>query len=332
MGISSDKIKQWAWEVGFDLVGVAPAAEIAHAEALTSYLAKGYQGEMDYLARGVAQRVDPRVLVAGARSVICVGLSYYVRERGEEPAGETEAAGHRKGGEGGESDKGDMRYGRVARYAWGRDYHVVMKERLERLAERIRSRGDGEARLRCCVDSAPVAEKSLAARAGLGWIGKNGLLLNERFGSWLVLGEIVTDLELEAGEPAADRCGDCRRCLEACPTGALVAERVLEARRCISYLTIESGREIPAALGKKLGDRLFGCDICQEVCPYNQRAVASPAGAFAARADWRRIKLAELLTMSEEAFARRYEGSCMVRAGLSHMQEVARAMRDSGGA
>ena len=299
---NSSQIKQWACQSGFSLAGTAPAAVIEHERSLQEYLDNGYQGCMRYLERNTAKRVDPRKLMPEARSIICTAMNYYA------PLPEVIT---------------DDVYGKVARFAWGMDYHEVVREKLKRLAAIIRREIDRPVRLRCMVDTAPLAEKAHAARAGLGWIGKNGLLINEQYGSWLVLGEIITDLELEYDEPAAEQCGDCQRCLEACPTGALVKDRVLEARKCISYLTIEQQDEMSAEQIEKMGSRLFGCDICQEVCPFNQSPIATKEPDFQPRPEWCRLNLKEIQVLDEERFKRRFAGSAIVRAGLEKLSYMA---------
>jgi len=300
--LNSSQIKQWAYRLGFDLVGIAPAAVIEYEQSLREYLDKGYQDRMRYLERNAAKRTDPRKLMPEARSIICMAMNYYA------PLPEV---------------VDEDIYGKVARFAWGMDYHEVVRKKLKRLAAIIRRELGQPVRLRCMVDTAPLAEKAHAARAGLGWIGKNGLLINEHYGSWLVLGEIITNLELEFDEPAAERCGDCRQCLEACPVGALVKDRVLEARKCISYLTIEQRAEIPVKQAEKMGAWLFGCDICQEVCPFNQEPVSTELAEFQPQPLWCRINLREILEMDEEEFQRRFAGSSLLRAGLQNLQRVA---------
>ena len=292
---NSSQIKQWACRLGFDLVGIAPAAVIEHEQLLREYLDKGYQGHMRYLERNVTQRTDPGKLMPEARSIICTAMNYY------SPLPEMVA--------------GDI-YGKVARFAWGMDYHRVVREKLKLLAAIIRRELGRPVRLRCTVDTAPLAEKAHASRAGLGWIGRNGLLINEQYGSWLVLGEIITDLELEFDEPTAQRCGNCRQCLEACPVGALVKDRVLEARKCISYLTIEQQAEIPAEQAEKMEGWLFGCDICQEVCPFNRNPIPTKEPNLQPRPEWCRIDLKEIQTLDEEGFRQRFAGSAIIRAGL----------------
>jgi len=303
------QIKEISKNVGFDLVGVASAGVVETGDCLRDYLEKGFHGEMGYLGREVEKRVDVKQLVAGARSVICVGLNYFAAA----------------------PEKPDRGCGLVARYARGRDYHNVVKQRLHILADRIKAAAAGPVLTRCFVDTAPLLEKACAARAGLGWIGKNGLLLNERFGSWLVLGEIVTDLELEADEPCDDGCGDCRECVEACPTGALVEPHILEARRCISYLTIASRQDLPKELGVKLGNRIFGCDACQEACPYNQDGVETTTEEFKPRVEWTHLRLDEIMATDQAGKDKRFRGSCMERVKLEHLQHVAGWCRDNIG-
>lgn len=291
---NSTQIKQWAYRLGFNLVGIAPPAVIEHEQSLREYLNKGYQGHMRYLERNVEQRTDPRKLMPEAKSIICTAINYYA------PLPEMVT---------------DDVYGKVARFAWGMDYHKVVREKLKRLTAIIRREIGRPVQLRCTVDTAPLAEKAHAARAGLGWIGKNGLLINEQYGSWLVLGEIITDLELEFDEPAAQQCGDCRRCIEACPVGAMVKDRAIEARKCISYLTIEQHVEIPSEQMEKMGAWLFGCDICQEVCPFNKNPIPTKEPDFQPRPKWCRLDLREILKMDEDEFQRRFAGSSLFASG-----------------
>jgi epoxyqueuosine reductase len=307
--IASKQIKAWAKALGFNLVGIAAAEPIAadRQKAYERYLAQGYYGEMRYLARNVEKRVDPRELVPGAKSVICTATNYYV---GDEPPGKEEGQSH----------------GRVARYAWGRDYHIVLKERLKTLADKIRA-AEPDAFVRRFVDTAPVAEREFAMRAGLGWIGKNGLVLNKRLGSWLLLGEIVTDLELDYDEPGTDHCGSCTACLDACPTGAFDGPQVLDPRKCISYLTIESRKPVPDPLAKDCGDWIFGCDVCQEVCPFNRRGPIADDSDFQPRPQWATLPLQEVAEFTEEDFQQRFTGNAMERTNCQHMQHVAENCR-----
>ena len=304
--IDSNYIKRLAHEVGFDLVGVAPAEPIEHVECFRRYLRDGFNGQMRYLARNVEKRIDPKKLLPGARSVICVAINYY----SEPPAA-----------------KADRLCGKVARYAWMRDYHDIVKQRLKKLAALIKDAAGSETLLRCCVDTAPVMEKAHAARAGVGWIGKNGLLINEKFGSWLVLGELITDLPLDYDQPINDKCGTCSRCLDTCPTNALVEPYVLDARRCISYLTIESKTKVPDELRGRLNDYLFGCDICQDLCPFNRNPTHATDPELQPNPKWCRIGPDEVLTMTDEQFKRRFAAGSIARTSLEHIKESAQICR-----
>ncbi|MFP3936862.1 MAG: tRNA epoxyqueuosine(34) reductase QueG [Phycisphaerae bacterium] len=235
-------VKRLALESGFVRAGIASAGAVTGAQMFTDWLSAGRHGAMDYLARNIDKRFDPRLLVEGARSVICVALSYAPPPDAPERA--------------------------VARFARGRDYHRVAKQRLHRLMDRLREIEPGFSG-RAFVDSAPLAERSLAVSAGLGWIGRNGCLIVPELGSYVVLGEIVCNLPLEADEPLGGGCGDCGRCVEACPTGALRGDGTMDARMCVSYLTTEHHGEIDQRLQAKMGVRLFGCDACQRVCPHS---------------------------------------------------------------
>jgi epoxyqueuosine reductase len=244
-------------EIGFTLAGVA-SSEGFEAAFLKDWLDRGYAGSMAYLHRNLEKRLDPSLLVSGVRSIICVGLNYFQKTSDVSPA-----------------DAGE-----IALYAHGEDYHRVVREKLHRLAEKIREILGRDFSWRAFVDSAPVMEKLLAQRAGLGWIGKNGCLVKRHFGSFLFLGELFVDFELEPDVPTKNYCGRCRRCIEACPTGAIAAPQTLDARRCISYLTIEHPGEIDEDLKSKIGRQLFGCDRCQRVCPFNRRCKETSVEEF----------------------------------------------------
>ncbi len=260
-------IKALGAAIGFDRVGVTTAEPLQRAAHYRRWLGAGHAGSMAYLHRNVELRCQPAQILPGARSIVCVALNYKRSPEESVAAGAGVAAG----------EKGE-KLGRVSSHARGVDYHVVVRGKLEWLIEEMRRRVDECFEARAFVDSGPLIERELAARAGLGWIGKNTMLMHERAGSYLFLGEIVSTLELEADAPATDHCGTCTRCLDACPTAAFPAAYELDASRCISYLTIEHRGEIAAEFRGKIGDWVYGCDICQEVCPFN---VKSPLGTDA---------------------------------------------------
>jgi epoxyqueuosine reductase len=258
-------IRQKAVELGFDLVGIAGIGPSRHRDHFRRWLDQGNAGTMDYLARRFDERIDPAAYFPGARSVICVAMNYFVPLQDVPP----EQA---------------MQHGRVARYALGEDYHILIKDRLHLLADWIKSRVP-DAQTRCAVDTAPVLERELAARAGIGWVGKNTCVISPKIGSWVFLGEVLTTLDLPPDSPITDHCGSCTRCLDACPTNALSEPYQLDARKCISYLTIEHREEIAANLQRELGEWVYGCDICQDVCPWNHRAPTSSEPALQPRLD-----------------------------------------------
>jgi len=307
------RIKQQAAALGFDLVGLAPAEPSETADRYEDWLAKGYAGEMAYLSRpdAVAKRRDPRRIWPAVRSLVVVGLNYYTLADQEPSWSPT---------------------GVIARYAWGQDYHEWMGDRLGQLAEFIQELAGADPPPKVYVDTGPLLEREIAARAGLGWFGKNTHLLNQRWGSWFFLGEVLTSLELAYDEPVSAHCGSCTRCLAACPTGALVAPYVLDARRCISYLTMELKGPIPRELRPRMGNRIFGCDVCQEVCPWNRkhaRPTAEPA--FQPRAGLAAPELIPWLRLTPEGFQERFRGSPIRRAkrrGL--LRNVCVALGNSG--
>jgi len=306
------RAKALALEVGFDLAGVARADAPPDLSFFGDWVARGYAGEMAWLSGQVAKRSDLRVAFPWARAVLCVGLQY------DTPQPYSTAAPSGRGW--------------ISRYAWGDDYHDVMKAMLERVLGRLREEAP-PFEARTYVDTGPIAEKAWAAAAGLGAWGKNGCLLHPEHGSWLFLGEIVTDLDLPADAPRADLCGTCTACLEACPTQALVAPYVLDARRCISYLTIEVKGAVPEGLREGMGRHVFGCDICQDVCPWNRRRRHRGGAAFSPRPGAVAPDLALLAGLDEEAFRDRFRGSPVKRAkrrGL--LRSVAVALGNAGDA
>jgi epoxyqueuosine reductase len=294
-------VRRHARELGFDLVGIAPARPSAYREYLRQWLDTGQAGTMGWLHKRFDERTDPARYLPGARSVICVAMNYHVPL--DAPAHESP--------------------GRVSRYALGGDYHEIIKGKLHRLADWIRSAAPG-AETRAAVDTGPVMEKELAQLAGVGWVGKNTCLINEEIGSWVLLGEVITTLDLPPDDPAVDRCGTCRRCIDACPTGAITAPYQLDARRCISYLTIEHREEIPADLQAGIGDWLYGCDVCQDVCPWNKRAPVATLPEVQPRFRSGSLDVGEVLGWSAEDYRRELKGSAMKRVKLPLLQRNAR--------
>jgi epoxyqueuosine reductase len=290
-------VKSEARRLGFDRVGIASAEPSRYRDYFRQWLDDGKAGSMKYLDARFAERVDPGVYMPGAASVICVAMNYY-RPLVEPP---------------------NSHHGRVARYALGDDYHEIIKPRLHELADWLRRRAP-ESQCRCTVDTAPVMEKELAARAGVGWMGKNTCIISEEIGSWLLLGEVLTTLPLPPDAPATDRCGTCTRCLDACPTQAITEPYRLDATRCISYLTIEQAGEIHLPLN----DWLYGCDICQDVCPWNRRAVPGLDAASEPRFASGTIDLNELEMWTAEDYRLRLRGSAMKRVKLPVLQRNGR--------
>lgn len=306
------EVKREARRIGFDLVGIAGVRPSVYAEHYRDWLAQGYHAEMGYLARpdAVEKRVDPRVLMPEIRSVIVVGMAYYP----------------------GDFPPVKSWQGRVSRYAWGVDYHDVMMGRLRELAAWIEARLGRPAAHRPYVDFGPLLERELAQRAGLGWFGKNTNLIHPSLGSYMFLGELLLDLELETDDPSInDRCGSCTACLDACPTGALVAPRVLDARKCLSYLTIEHRGAIPEHLRPRMDDWVFGCDVCQEVCPWNQR-FARPADESLFRPTRPTLNLPDLLTLDESAFRSRFRHTPLWRPRRSGLLRNAAVALGNAGA
>ncbi len=291
------RIKAWGRELGFQRIGIADT-DLGAAEArLLAWLDRGWDGEMDYMARHGARRARPGELVPGTVRVISARMNYRPAEA-------------RDGRE--VTEDGNRAF--VARYALGRDYHRLLRRRLQALADRI-EREVGDFRYRAFTDSAPVLEVELATRAGLGWRGKNTLLLSRDAGSWFFLGELFTDLPLPVDVPESDHCGTCTSCIEICPTRAIVAPYQLDARRCISYLTIEHPGAIPEELRPLIGNRVYGCDDCQLACPWNRFSHTTEEEAFAVRNGLDEATLVELFAWTEAEFQERLEGSAIRRIG-----------------
>lgn len=288
--LDSAFVKEAALAAGFHEVGIARAEPLDPAP-LDRVLAAGAQADMDWLASQRGQRLDPARLLPGARSVIAVALSHAL------PEGTAPAPG----------------FGEVARYARGRDYHTVVKRKLAALVATLRERDPGFGAFPSC-DVAPVMEKAWAQRAGLGWVGKNGCLITPRHGSWVLLGTVLVDVDLAPDAPFAERCGACSLCLPACPTGAIGPAGMVDARRCLSFWTIERRGGIPAAVAGRLGRWAFGCDDCQLACPWNRDPAASSDVELVPRPGQRALEIASLLRLTEEAYRRRFHGTALARA------------------
>ncbi len=289
-----DAVKAEALRIGFDLVGIAPAAAPAGLENFRDWLERGYDGEMAWLARREEAYEHPRHVLAGVRTVIMLALNY----RTDEPAPPRPGTG------------------RVSRYAWSdADYHGVARERLKQLADFLHERCPG-CRTRSVIDSAPMLERDFARAAGLGWFGKNTMLINKRQGSWIFLAGLLTDVELEPDATHdTSHCGTCTRCLDACPTDAFPEPYVLDSRKCIAYLTIELKGPIPESLRGGMGDWLFGCDICQDVCPWNRKSPQKNDPAFIPRGDLNPAELTRLLALDESDFQTEFGESALARPG-----------------
>lgn len=295
-------IKRWGRELGFAKVGISDT-QLDEAETrLEHWLATGKHGEMEYMARHGTKRSRPAELEPGTCRVIAVRMDYL-----PESARDAQAV----------LDQPQRAY--ISRYALGRDYHKVLRQRLQRLADRIRERV-ADVRYRVFVDSAPVLEKPLAEKAGLGWIGKHTNLLSRDSGSWFFLGELYTDLPLPVDEPESKHCGTCAACIDICPTSAIIAPFELDARLCISYLTIEHKSAIPEALRPHVGNRIYGCDDCQLVCPWNKYAQLTREPDFAPRHNLASATLVELFKLNETEFLALTEGTAIRRIGYERWQ------------
>jgi epoxyqueuosine reductase len=320
-----DRLKTQAHVLGFDLVGIAPATPADSFDRLNDWLRRGFAGEMAYMLRHAEARRDPISILPDVRSVIMVGMNYkdgMEKQRSEVGDQRSEVTG--RGSE--------AKIGRLARYARGLDYHDVLKQRLRALLDWIQQEIPA-CRGRGVVDTAPLLERDFARRAGLGWFGKNTMLIDKKLGSYFFLGALLLDIELRA-DPAHEtaHCGTCTACLDACPTGAFAAPGELDSRKCISYLTIELGRPIPIELRSPMGDWLFGCDICQEVCPWNRKPLPGREPAWEARPDLQALDALELLSLSEDEFRRRLRATALMRPGRSGLLRNAAIVLGNSGA
>jgi epoxyqueuosine reductase len=303
---TSAQIKDRARELGFQRVGITRAENLsAEQQQLMAWLQRGYQGEMNWMTRDPGQRTDPRRILPEARSVVVVAKNYYTpHQHSDKSAG-----------------------GKVSRYAWGDDYHEVVGDKLRELLSWIKEQWP-EADGKVCVDIQPTMDKAWAVRAGLGWMGKHTNLITHEYGSWVFLGELLLNVELEyEDEEVADQCGSCTLCIDACPTSAIVEPYVVNSNLCISHATIESrAPEIDKQVAAKLEGWLYGCDICQDVCPWNQMTPATNEPRFEPRAGNVNASLSEIGELTPETYAARFRHSAMKRAKLSALQRNARAL------
>ena len=299
--MTSAEIKAKSAELGFDLCGVAPAADHPELKFFREWLARGYAGTMTYLHRSAKKRLDIRTAEPTAQTVIVTGTLYNT-----DRPDSTEVV-----------DRGRAS---IARYAWGDDYHDVVGARMDALLAWMREQSPEPFDARAYVDTGPIQERVFAKHAGLGWIGKNCCVINPEIGSWIFLAAIICSLPLAVDAPSLDQCGDCTLCIGACPTQAIVAPGVLDATRCISYLTIEQKGEIPAALRAATGSHIYGCDICQEVCPWNAAAPRSADPAWQPRPAWDRVDLLTLAARTDEELTAALEGSPMTRTSVQGLR------------
>jgi epoxyqueuosine reductase len=294
-------VKSRASDFGFDLCGVAAARTYPRLARLREWIAGGYAGDMTYLAASADERCDPAAVLPTVKSIVSLAVNYQT----EQPLS---------------SEIHDSERVAISRYAWGDDYHDVLRNRLRRLVRWMSEAAGPGFEAFSCVDSGPVQERVYAEQAGLGWIGKNTCLINPRLGSWLFLAEVLTNVELDPDVPLFDHCGTCTRCIEACPTDALAEPYTLDATRCLSYLTIEARGAVNAALRPAMNRQVYGCDICQDVCPWNRRAAISADAAWRPRESLSFPKLVDLCRLSDDEWRRLLKESAMRRAGLRRIR------------
>ena len=291
--LTREAIRARARQAGFDLCGIARAERHPKLARLADWIASGRAGEMTYLAKSLDERLDPARVLPSVRSIVSLAVVYNT----DRPAA-----------------------GAVSRYAWGADYHEVLRPRITSLLQWMADTAGRGFEALSCVDAGPMQDRVFAEQAGLGWIGKNTCVINPQLGSWIFLAEILTNADLEADTPVPDHCGTCTRCLDACPTGALVAPYELDATRCLSYLTIETRGSIDAHWRAAIRDRVYGCDICQDVCPWNRRAAVSDDPAWQPQPLLEAPRLLDLCRLTDEAWRRLLRGSAMRRAGLRRIR------------
>jgi epoxyqueuosine reductase len=296
----SSKIKLFAKSIGFHLVQIIPAVPISdEKEHFENWLQKGYEGDLQYMKEAPEKRTNIQKILPGAKSIISLAMNYYQPELENVP----------------------KNAGKIARYAWGKDYHTVIEKKLKKIRHFIMENTEKALQkidFKLYVDAGPVLERSYAAKAGLGFIGKNTMLITQQYGSWVFLAEIITTLPLEYDQPPKPlgRCGTCTRCIDACPTKAIVKPYEVDARKCISYQTIENKDEIPPEVREKMGDRIFGCDICQEVCPHNCRAKKTDVEEFLKHRAGPHMQPEKITALNEKEFDEKFKASPVKRAGL----------------
>ncbi len=312
----TERIKEKALELGFDLVGVTDASSVGREQVsrLIGWLDAGYAGRMTWLQSNLEKRTDPAKLLPGAKSVIVVALNYKPQDGHQYSVLRPPSA---------------IPMGRVAQFAQYDDYHPFIKKMLRQLADFIASITCPSMQFKICVDSTPLLERALAVRAGLGVIGKNRMLVNPRIGPQILLGEIVTNIELDPDTSLKDSCPDCGKCVAACPTGALKQDGSFDATKCISYLTIEANTDVPAELSPKIGNHLFGCAECLLACPYQQKAPICTNKEFVHHPDRAELNLNDLLNLTEEQFKSQFAHSPILRPGLTHLQKIAEICLDN---
>jgi len=299
--LSSAFIKSKASELGFDLCGVSRADRFPRLTRLIQWIDSGYAGDMSYLSKSLDERLDPRRVLASARSVVSLGTVYNTRQPYSTAVDEPGRAA-------------------IARYAWGDDYHDVIRGRLRALLSSMAGIAGPGFEAWSCVDSGPVQERVFAEQAGLGWIGKNTCVINPKLGSWIFLSEILCSADLDPDIPAVDQCGTCTRCLDACPTGAIVEPYAVDATRCLSYLTIEARGAVDESLRSAINRQVVGCDICQDVCPWNRRAATSDDPAWQPRDGFAFPRLIDLCRWPDDEWRRRIRGSALAYTGLRQIR------------
>ena len=300
---NTEFIKKEAKKLGFSSCGISKARFLSEeAKNFEKWLSNGYQGSMSYLERNIDKRLDPTLLVPGSKSVISLAFNYFPPKK-----------------------LIDNNNFIISKYAYGKDYHKVLKKKLKKLLFLMRERiGDIEGRV--FVDSAPIHERAWAKLSGLGWVGKNSLLINKNQGSYFFLAEIICDLELEYDEPVLNRCGNCSRCIDACPTGAITKAQVINAKKCISYLTIENKDNIPEELNDSMNNSIFGCDVCQDVCPWNKKSKPHEEIEFLPKKNLKKLRKKDWVELTEETFDRIFEGSAIKRTKYKGLKRNIRAV------